>query len=1267
MKSTMKWSSVSGAVLFCVAAMIMFAPVAKADTPAYCPIPNDPNVLIDILWPVVDINHDGGISLQEISLLYPIDSSIFGMVDSNHDGQVARSELIAILPLLQAVLGDDLLSFVDTNGDGVIFYAEVSEYVTQAQFAALDKNGNGVIECLDYTQPVPEGEPSEGETPEGEPSPEGEIVLEGSAEWCPLPDDDYTLVTLVIQAIDTNQDGGASKAEIRAAVPNVDEMLAEVVIGGSTFNLDSAFSLVDSNADGILTAMEIMPLLTAFTGGEFLSYVDANENGVVEYPEVSDYVTEAQFSMLDRNGNGVLDCLDVDPPAPEGESTEGEAVPEGEIGGCGLPGDVYSLLAIILPAVDTNRDGGISESEIRAVVPNADALIGSLCASTGLSSVIYDLHSAFALLDSNSDGVLMVSEVAPFLNAVADEDLLVYIDANGNRAIEYSEVSAYVTPSQFALLDLNADGVVNCLDMSSGPWEGEPQIEGEVGFCPLPGDAAQLIAFVLPAVDTNADGGLSQEEILTLIPNVNELLLTVGAAAGITGFDLDAVFAIVDTNRDGVLTLAEASSWIRVLWGGTNVLPFIDANDNGVIEFAEISAYATQAQFDQLDVNGNDVLDCGDLQQTPVEGEPEGDPSEGELPVYCPLPYDARLLVNAIWAKLDVNGDGGLSMEELTAFSPVWAQDIMSWYDVDSSNGLSFEETVDVAREALNEVGWEPLDENQDGGIQWGETQNYLLLSEEYFQLLDENGNGALECEDLVDVPVVPCPIPYDPALLIRWLWSFVDANADGQISLEEIQAVSPSVSADDFDMIDVFGRGALMAGDIDVYAQIFAAMNVIEFVDANADGLIQLVELGGYVSQDLFAQMDINSNAVLDCGDIQLPPDPPSTTDPCQYASLVDNVFLLLDRNNDGAVTPDELLPSNIMTAASIIVDPTQFPDAAPLFQAFDLDGNGRVTKEEVETVRARCDSGYEPPADPLPIAARLAEMFAIVDKDGNGFVTMPELAMYIQAPPEIFRQIDANADGKISLEELAAFLTGNDGGFTGDEPLIRLRRHVEGNGLYAPGETLTIIVTLEQTRSGVINALGLSETLPEGWSVAEVVQSAGAEAIPEPGDSGAIQFAWLAIPSFPARIVYRLNVPETASGIQIISGEALFRTVSSTELRSGVIETAVAQGRGAEWAHSADTDHNWSFSLTETLRVIQFFNSEGYHCADGTEDGYAPGISDLHLCVPSDCDYLTQDWKIDLSELLRMVQLFNAPGQSYYSADGTEDGFAPVLYKSN
>jgi len=97
--------------------------------------------------------------------------------------------------------------------------------------------------------------------------------------------------------------------------------------------------------------------------------------------------------------------------------------------------------------------------------------------------------------------------------------------------------------------------------------------------------------------------------------------------------------------------------------------------------------------------------------------------------------------------------------------------------------------------------------------------------------------------------------------------------------------------------------------------------------------------------------------------------------------------------------------------------------------------------------------------------------------------------------------------------------------------------------------------------------------------------------------------------------------------------------------------------EGTGAVF-HSADRNQDNEISLSELLRVIQFFNSDGYQCAAGTEDGYAPNQGDTD-CMPHDSDYNPQDWQIDLSELLRMIQFFNSPGYFWCPDASTEDGY--------
>jgi microbial collagenase len=89
----------------------------------------------------------------------------------------------------------------------------------------------------------------------------------------------------------------------------------------------------------------------------------------------------------------------------------------------------------------------------------------------------------------------------------------------------------------------------------------------------------------------------------------------------------------------------------------------------------------------------------------------------------------------------------------------------------------------------------------------------------------------------------------------------------------------------------------------------------------------------------------------------------------------------------------------------------------------------------------------------------------------------------------------------------------------------------------------------------------------------------------------------------------------------------------------------------------HTCDTTVDGVISLSELLRMIQFYNAGSLHCDAAGEDGFAPGFGGL-ACMPHLGDYAPQDWSISLSELLRMIQFYNAGG--YHPDPQGEDGFA-------
>ncbi len=99
----------------------------------------------------------------------------------------------------------------------------------------------------------------------------------------------------------------------------------------------------------------------------------------------------------------------------------------------------------------------------------------------------------------------------------------------------------------------------------------------------------------------------------------------------------------------------------------------------------------------------------------------------------------------------------------------------------------------------------------------------------------------------------------------------------------------------------------------------------------------------------------------------------------------------------------------------------------------------------------------------------------------------------------------------------------------------------------------------------------------------------------------------------------------------------------------------------------HSGDFTGDGAIGLTELLRVVQLYNAGGYHCAANpgdTVDGYGPGPDGDKTCAPHASDYSPDapDWTITMTELLRFIQFYNAEGYQACSPELAEDGFCPV-----
>ena len=98
----------------------------------------------------------------------------------------------------------------------------------------------------------------------------------------------------------------------------------------------------------------------------------------------------------------------------------------------------------------------------------------------------------------------------------------------------------------------------------------------------------------------------------------------------------------------------------------------------------------------------------------------------------------------------------------------------------------------------------------------------------------------------------------------------------------------------------------------------------------------------------------------------------------------------------------------------------------------------------------------------------------------------------------------------------------------------------------------------------------------------------------------------------------------------------------------------------------HSADLNMDFRIDLDEVNRILELYEAGSYHCDASGADGFAPN-PDGQNCPPHDSDYTNletgsdQNWRIELSELLRVIQLYHGADGYYHPDPAGEDGFVP------
>lgn len=131
---------------------------------------------------------------------------------------------------------------------------------------------------------------------------------------------------------------------------------------------------------------------------------------------------------------------------------------------------------------------------------------------------------------------------------------------------------------------------------------------------------------------------------------------------------------------------------------------------------------------------------------------------------------------------------------------------------------------------------------------------------------------------------------------------------------------------------------------------------------------------------------------------------------------------FSLFDNNGDGTITTGELG----IVMRSLGQNPTE-NELQDMINEVDVDGNGTIDFNEYLTMMAQKMKDTDSAED-------IREAFRVFDKDGNGYISAPELRfamtklgeMTDEEVEELIKETDIDGDGQVSFEEFVTMICG-------------------------------------------------------------------------------------------------------------------------------------------------------------------------------------------------------------------------------------------------